>query len=139
MTRHEILELVRENPVSHMATVEGGSPRVRAMETPIVDEKGLTFLTGTHKDVCRQLLADPSVELCYWSPEKGLQLRIRGMMELLSDESVKREIVETKFTFLKPVVERNGWKALSVFRLSGGTVRVWSGSDPAGGSKTYEF
>jgi uncharacterized pyridoxamine 5'-phosphate oxidase family protein len=113
-----------------MATTENGEPRIRAMETPFVDDNGLTFCTGTGKDVCRQLLADPSVELCYWGAEEGIQLRIRGRMERLDDQQLKQNIVETKFTFLKPVVEKYGWDSLTVFRLSSGEVRTWSASNP---------
>jgi uncharacterized pyridoxamine 5'-phosphate oxidase family protein len=130
MTRREILEFVRENPISFMATMENGEPRVRGMDTPHVDDKGLTFCTGSSKDVCRQLLANPAVELCYWSSEEKKQLRIRGKMEKLGDIELKKEIVETRFTFLKPVVEQYGWDSLTLFRLSGGTVRIWSAAEP---------
>lgn len=139
MTRQEILELVKANPTSFMATVENGRPRVRGMDTPMVDNNGLTFLTGSHKDVCKQLMANPEVELCYWSHEKRLQVRIRGRMQQLDDERIKREIVENRFAFLKPVVERNGWNSLSVFRLSNGTATVWFGDNPAGDSETFDF
>ena len=126
MKRDEVLEFVRTCETSFMATVENGEPRVRAMDTPHVDESGLTFCTGATKDVCLQLMADPMVELCYWNGEKGLQLRIRGRMERLYDPDLLSHIVNTRFTFLKPVVERFGWDALALFRLSGGEVRKWS-------------
>jgi len=131
MNRNEILEFVTRNSTSFMATTENGKPRIRAMETPFVDKNGLTFCTGTGKDVCRQLLADPSVELCYWGAEEGIQLRIRGKMEKLDDQEIKQHIVETKFTFLKPVVEQYGWDSLTLFRISGGEVRIWSPANPA--------
>jgi uncharacterized pyridoxamine 5'-phosphate oxidase family protein len=139
MTRSEIIEFVKRNPTSCMATVEGGSPRVRYMETPLVDDGGLTFLTGSNKPVCAQLTENPEVELCYWSPEERLQLRIRGSMEKLEQDDIKREIVETKFTFLKPVAEQYGLGAFAVFRLAGGEVRTWSGENPAGPSEVFEF
>lgn len=140
MTRDDMLDLIRKSSTSFMATVTPeGEPRVRAMETPLVDEDGVTFLTGSQKDVCKQLLADPSVELCYWSHEHGKQLRLRGKMEHLEDEELKKKIVNERFTFLKPVAEQHGWQAFAVFRLSSGTASVWSASNPAGGSETFEF
>lgn len=140
MNRAEVLEFVRECETSFMATVENGEPRVRAMDTPHVDESGLTFCTGSTKDVCLQLIADPSVELCYWNRERGLQLRIRGRMERLSDLDLLQHIVNTKFTFLQPVVERFGWEALALFRLSGGEVRTWSPESISGVvSEVFEF
>lgn len=140
MDRTDVLDFVRGCTTSFMATVEDGEPRVRAMDTPHVDENGLTFCTGSGKSVCRQLLADPAVELCYWSADQGLQLRIRGRMEKLDDPELKRRIVETRFTFLKPVVERHGWEALTIFRLSSGTVRTWSPKNPAeSNSPVFDF
>ena len=140
MTRKEILEFVRNNTTSFMGTVENGEPRVRAMDTPRVDDNGLTFCTGSGKDVCRQLLEDPEVELCYWSTSEKKQLRIRGRMEILDDEDLKKKIVETKFTFLKPVVEEYGWNTLTLFRLSGGTVRIWSAEAPGNAdTDVYDF
>ena len=130
MNREEILEFVRRNSTSFMATVDGGEPCVRAMTSPHIDDDGITFCTGTGKDVCRQLLANPSVELCFWSREEKLQLRIRGKLEKLDDEELKKQIVETRFTFLKPVVEQMGWDSLTLFRISKGKARTWSSGNP---------
>ena len=125
MDRQTVLEFVKRHPVSHMATVEDGRPRVRAMQTAIADEAGLTFCTGSHKDVARQLRADPSVELSYWDPDDGRQIRIRGDVEQLDDVALKTQVVEQVFTFLKPVVKDHGYDAISLFRLSHGEIRVW--------------
>jgi uncharacterized pyridoxamine 5'-phosphate oxidase family protein len=131
MTRSEILEFVKRNPMSFMATVENGEPRVRGMGIPVVDEKGLVFGTGTGKQVCRQLLANPSVELCFWSQEERTQIRLRGKMEIVNDPDLLRHIVETVFTFLKPVVEKHGWESLTLFRFPKGKALLWSAQDPA--------
>ena len=131
MTREDILEFVRRDTTAFMATIDEGEPCVRAMSAAHIDENGLTFCTGTGKDVCRQLLANPSVELCYWSKDERLQLRIRGKMVKLDDEELKKHIVETRFTFLKPVVEQYGWDTLTLFRISEGKVRTWSAENPA--------
>jgi uncharacterized pyridoxamine 5'-phosphate oxidase family protein len=139
MTREEVLDFVRRNTASAMATVENGQPRVRHMDTPVVDGNGLTFLTGANKSVCRQLLENPDVELCYWGREDGRQIRIRGRMEHLEDEDLKKDIVENRFVFLKPVAEKYGWAAFSLFRLGSGEVRVWRADDPSGGDEVFEF
>ena len=57
MTRDEVLAFVKANPVSFMATVERGKPRVRAMQTALVEPAGLVFCTGVQKDVYQQLVA----------------------------------------------------------------------------------
>lgn len=139
MTRTEILEFIRRNRTSCMATSDKSQPRVRYMETPVVDDNGLTFLTGANKQVCSQLLSNPDVELCYWSAEEGVQLRLRGRMEHLEDEDLKKDIVENTFTFLKPVAEQFGWAAFRLFRLPGGEARIWSAENPAGSDEVFQF
>ena len=120
MNRQEILEFVRKYPTSYMATVEDIEPRVRAMQTAHIGEEGLTFCTGVHKDVYNQLVANPVVELMYWSPEKGIQLRLRGCMAPLDSLELKTWIVQEAFTFLKSVVEQHGYESLGLFRLPHG-------------------
>jgi uncharacterized pyridoxamine 5'-phosphate oxidase family protein len=139
MTRAEMLDFVRKNSTAFMATVENGEPRVRAMETPLVDDGGLVYCTGSIKPVCRQLTAQPAVELCFFDSGRGIQLRLRGRMEKLEDQATKEWIVENRFTFLKPVVEKWGWGALALFRLSSGRALVWSAADNAGLPEEYEF
>jgi uncharacterized pyridoxamine 5'-phosphate oxidase family protein len=139
MTRNEVLDFVRRNTFSFMATVENGEPRVRGMDTPVIDDNGLTFCTGSNKAVCAQLTADPSVELCYWSIEDGTQIRLRGRMEKLDDEALKKSIVETRFTFLKPVVEKYGWGSLTLFRLSRAAGSCWRMANTAGGCEPFDF
>jgi len=124
--RQDVLEFVKRVPVSHLATLEDGQPRVRAMQTAVIDDAGLTFCTGSHKDVCRQLLADPAVELAYWDPGAGCHIRIRGDMEVLEDLDLKQHIVDYVFPFLKPVVEAHGHEAIALFRLSCGQTVVWN-------------
>ena len=125
MERKEILDFVRRNPISHMGTVEEGEPRVRAMQTAHIADDGLTFCTGAHKPVCKQLLTNSGVELSYWCAEDGIQIRLRGQMEHLEDVELKKHIVETTFTFLKPVVEEHGYELLALFRLAAGEYRTW--------------
>ena len=131
MNRQEVLDFVRKNPVSYMATLESGRPRVRAMQTALVDENGLTFCTGKPKPVCAQLLADPAVELAYWDRGGGVQVRLRGEMEHLDDVDLKKRIVSEVFTFLQPVVEQRGYEVLALFRLSSGESRVWRRAEAA--------
>jgi len=128
MNRQEILDFVRRNPTSFMATVERGQPRVRAMQTPHVDDEGLVFCTGVQKNVSRQLQAtDGAVELAYWDAEGNVLLRLRGRMAVVDSLELKKRIVETTFQFLKPVVAQHGYEVLILFRLSSGEYRTWDG------------
>lgn len=139
MTREQVLEFVKANPASFMATVDGGKPSVRAMHTALVEPVGLTFCTGVDKDVHRQLVANPSVELAYWDQKAGVQVRVRGEMQQLDDPDLKKRIVEEVFTFLKPVVEQFGYDVLSLFRLAKGTSVVWRAAQGMAPMEVAEF
>ena len=93
MNRQEILAFVRKYPTSYMATVEGAEPRVRAMQTAHVGEEGLTFCTGVRKNVCKQLTANPVVELMYWSPEEGIRFSV-VLHRVYTDELSARNQLE---------------------------------------------
>jgi len=125
MTRDQVLEFVKANPVAFMATVERGKPRVRAMQTALVEPAGLVFCTGVQKDVHQQLVAGGSVELAYWDAKNDVQLRVRGEMERVADAAVTKRILDEVFTFLKPVVAQHGYEIFTSFRLTKGTSIVW--------------
>jgi uncharacterized pyridoxamine 5'-phosphate oxidase family protein len=125
MKREEVLEFVKAHPVAFMATVERGAPRVRAMQTALVEPAGLVFCTGVQKDVHQQLVAGGSIELAYWDAKSDVQVRVRGEMERVADAAVTRRILDEVFTFLKPVVAQYGYEIFSSFRLARGTSIVW--------------
>ena len=65
MNKNEIFQFLNSNLVFHLATVEGGQPRVRGMWLYRADENGLIFHTGKDKDLHRQLTANPNVEMSF--------------------------------------------------------------------------
>jgi len=125
MTRDQVLEFVKANPVAFMATVERGKPRVRAMQTALIEPAGLVFCTGVQKNVHQQLAAGGWVELAYWDAKNGVQVRVRGEVERVADVVVTKRIVNEVFTFLKPVVAQYGYEIFTSFRLTKGTSIVW--------------
>jgi len=139
MTRDQVLEFVKANPVAFMATAERGKPRVRAMQTALVEPAGLVFCTGVQKDIHQQLVAGGSVELAYWDAKSGVQVRVRGEMERVADIAVTKRIIDEVFTFLKPVVAQSGYEAFSVFRLAKGTSVVWRMTQSQGPLEIAQF
>jgi len=139
MTRDQVLEFVKANPVAFMATAERGKPRVRAMQTALVEPAGLVFCTGVQKNVHQQLAAGGSVELAYWDAKNGVQVRVRGEMERVADVAVTKRIIDEVFTFLKPVVAQSGYEAFSVFRLAKGTSVVWRMTQSQGPLEIAQF
>lgn len=131
MTFSDCLKFAAENPVCTVATVEGDQPRTRIFMVWRVNETGFYFSTGTPKPVCRQLMANPKVELCFYKPgsgpmELGIMMRVAGKAEFVSDAALKGELL-TEWPFLREMgITGPDDPMLSVFRVSSGEIKYWT-------------
>ena len=125
MTGKEILAFITKNQACFLATVENGKPRVRGMTMHRADENGIIFVTGKNKDLYHQLIANPSVELCFFSPTERIQVRINGTAEPVEDMDLKREVVQNR-PFMQPWIEKNGYENLALFRVKDCLAAVWT-------------
>ena len=125
MNKNEIVAFLNANPVCFLATVDGSAARVRGMMMYRADGAGLLFHSGAGKDVCRQLAANPSVEVCFFDPKSNTQVRVSGRAEFVADEALKDRIIEDR-PFLKPIVAQFGRDNLSVFRVAAPVATVWT-------------
>lgn len=131
MDKQEMYTLMNQNPAFYLATTDGDQPRVRGMLLYRADENGIIFHSGTMKDVYAQICQNPKVELCFNDYQSGCQLRVRGQLEIVDDNSLKDEIANhPSRTFLKPWKE-NGelsdfYQTFVVFKLTGGTAITWT-------------
>ena len=87
MSKEEIFKIMNENPVLHLATMDGDQPRVRGMLLFRADEDGIIFHTGSFKDVYSQIQKNPKAELCFNG--QGIQVRVSGVLEEVDDENLK--------------------------------------------------
>lgn len=127
MQRNELLDLINRNPAFFLATVESGEPRVRGMLLYRADETGIVFHTGTMKDLHRQLIANPAVELCFNDWQQNIQVRVRGRAVPVDDPHFVDEIINSPGReFLKPWLEEMGKDILSVFRVVDCRAHTWS-------------
>lgn len=115
MNKKEILDFISKNNIGWLATVEGKAARVRGMDTFRADENGLIFYTDKSKNVYKQIIKNPDIEVCYFA--KGLQVRVRGKAELVEDIALKKEIVSRR-PFYGDMSEED-YKQMAVFRLKG--------------------
>ena len=92
MNRSELLAFLNANPVFHLATVEGNKPHVRGMYLYQADENGILFHTGKMKDLHKQLIVNPNVEMSFNNGkfENLIQVRVSGTAELIEDMDLKR-------------------------------------------------
>ncbi|WP_432664363.1 pyridoxamine 5'-phosphate oxidase family protein [Wukongibacter baidiensis] len=131
MTKQEIFELMNNNPVFFLATIEENEPRVRGMLLYKADEEGVIFHTGTMKDVYQQITKNSKVEMCFNDLKLGVQVRVKGELESIDDNSMKDEISEHPTReFLKPwkhsVSSEDFYKTFVVFKMRNGIANVWT-------------
>jgi pyridoxamine 5'-phosphate oxidase len=137
MDKKEILAFITKNPTAFLATAEGKTPHVRAMGTYQADENGIIFSMQAAKDVYKQLMKNPEVELCYWA--EGVQVRVAGNMTPMDNKPLREEMLE-KRPFLKPQVEKDGWDFIKVFIIKKGKATVLDMKGPpapAGAPKVW--
>jgi len=131
MKKNEIFELMMKNPVFFLATADGNEPRVRGMLLYKADDSGIYFHTGPFKDVHKQMVKNPNVQLCFYDAARNIQLRVRGKAEIVNDDKLKEEISNHPSRgFMQ------SWKAgktkqefldfFSVFVIRKGKANVWT-------------
>jgi pyridoxamine 5'-phosphate oxidase len=125
MTKTEILEFINANPTCYFATSEKNKPHVRGMRMYRADGKGIIFQTSDVKDLYKQLKENPYVELCFFSNEKNIQIRISGKATFVNDLDLKKEIVG-KRPFLKPLAEKKGFDMIVVLRIVDCVAHLWT-------------
>ncbi len=131
MKKEEIFELMRKNPVFHLATIDDGKPRCRAMLLYSADENGIVFHTGAMKDVFKQISKNSNVELCFNDFKNNIQVRVSGKLEEVVDNAYKDEIcAHPSRAFLKPWREsgplKDFYSTFKVFRLKNGKATIWT-------------
>lgn len=77
----EVYEFLKKCGTYYLATDEGGQPRVRPFGTIDLFDGRLTIQTGKVKDVSKQMLANPKVELCAFDGERWLRVAATAVEE----------------------------------------------------------
>lgn len=128
MEKQEIFKLITQNPVFHLATMDGDQPRVRGMLLFRADEDGIIFHTASTKDVYKQIISNPKAELCFQCGET--QIRITGVLELVEDEKLKKEIFEHPTRKFLQAWKDNGIdNLLTIFRMKNAAAITWTMAD----------
>ena len=127
MKLKEIMDFISQNMTCSLGRCIDNTPYVRGMTIYRADEKGIIFHTGANKDLCKQLLANPKVELCFHNNDSQnlIQVRVNGIATRESDDKLIEEIVSNR-PFLKQVVAQYGKESLAVFRVKEMTATVWT-------------
>ena len=70
----EVYEFLKKCGVYYIATIDGDQPRVRPFGTVLIFEDKLYIQTGKVKNVSKQMLANPKIEICAFSGEKWIRI-----------------------------------------------------------------
>jgi len=89
----EAIEFVRTHPQTYLATIDDGTPWVRAMQVARVDDAGsIWYATALSSNKVRQVRLNPQVCLAIWAD--GRHCRVFGRAEIVTDAAVKRQLWE---------------------------------------------
>lgn len=89
--QEKLLELMDRAHVFFISTIDGDQPRVRPFGAHLMRDGTLWFCTGEHKEVYKQLQANPKLEIsCY---EGGDWLRLDGEAVFVDDKEAARDML----------------------------------------------
>ena len=83
----EVCNFLKQCGKYFIATVEGDQPRVRPFGTAAIYENRLYIQTGKRKNVAKQMMENPKIEICAYDEAAGVWLRIEA--SVVPDERVE--------------------------------------------------
>jgi len=121
------IKFASENPISFLATVDNGQPRVRGFQLWYADKSGLYYSSATGKDIIKQLKAKPKVEICFFNPKsKDMeQMRVAGTVEFIDDIEMKKKLLDVR-PFLKKAGLTPENPELTLFKVIKCTAHFWT-------------
>ena len=77
----EVYEFLKDAEYYFLATTEGDQPRVRPFGTYAIYEDKFYIQTGKIKNVSKQMLANPKIEICAFKDEKWLRIAAEAVTD----------------------------------------------------------
>lgn len=77
----EVYEFLKKAETYYLATMEGDQPRVRPFGTVDVFEDKLYIQTGLSKDVAKQMIANPKVEISAMLDGKWIRVAAEAVLD----------------------------------------------------------
>ena len=123
----EVYDFLKKAGIYYLATVEGDQPRVRPFGTVDIIEDKLYIQTGLVKDVAKQMLANPKVEISAMLEDKWIRL----VAEAVLDERIEaQEHMLAAYPNLQ-VMYKPGDGNTAVFYLKNAVATICSFTEPA--------
>lgn len=87
-------DFLKANAVFHIATVDGNKARVRPFSFSMKRNNTLYFCTNKTKDVYKQLVQNPDIEISDMGSDGSTWLRIRGRIVFDETREAKAQVFE---------------------------------------------
>ena len=127
---NEAYDFLKAAGTYYLATTENGEPRVRPFGTIDIWEGKLTIQTGLKKDVAKQMLENPRVEICAFVPAEGKWIRLSADASLVDDVRAAEHMLDAYPSLRGMYAPGDGNTA--IFALTNGTATICSfGAAPA--------
>jgi len=117
----QLNDFLSEAGVFYLATVDGDAPAVRPLGAHIEMDGKVIFGVGTFKEVYRQLVANPKVQIVACKPD-GVWLRYSGTA-VFDDDPKYAETMISAFGLDKIYNEETGYK-MGCFHLENADARI---------------
>jgi uncharacterized pyridoxamine 5'-phosphate oxidase family protein len=89
----EVFDFLKTNKIFYLATASGAQPHVRPLGFVMEYDGKLAFCTSNQKDMCKQLVANPTVEICCVDANYNT-LRICGKAVFCTTNETQRKALE---------------------------------------------
>ena len=129
---NEIYDFLKKAGMYYLATAEGDQPRVRPFGTIDVFRDTLYIQTGLKKDVAKQMLKNPKVELCAFCEGKWIRVTAEAVHE--PNPEAEAHMLEA-YPHLKAIYQPGDGNT-AVFALKKGTAVIASYTEAP---QTYSF
>ncbi len=121
-----VCQFLKDAGTYFLATEEGDQPRVRPFGTVDIFEDKLYIQTGLSKDVAKQMLADPKVELCAVDGQSWLRVAATAVWD---DDIAAQEHMLEGYPHLRAMYTPGDGNS-AVFWLKDGTATFASFTAP---------
>ncbi|MDR1956825.1 MAG: pyridoxamine 5'-phosphate oxidase family protein [Treponema sp.] len=132
----QIIDFLTEAKVFYFATIDGNTPKIRPFGFFMEHKGRLYFGMGTHKEVWKQVIANPQVEVCALKSAQDYEwIRIYGRAVPDQDPDTLTAAFE-KAPFLKTIYNEQSGLTLGLIWIDQGKAEFMG---KAGKTETLSF
>lgn len=88
----KVNDFLTQAKIFYIVTVDGNKPKARPISFKLLENDKLYFGVGTFKDVYRQLIENPNIEIVAMS--NGKWIRYDGIAKFVDDENLENKCLD---------------------------------------------